>query len=90
MIENNLKKMCVISTKDPTHLLLDTITNIKKFYSDFDIVLVDSDSEDVSNNIFKKIPDYVKIEFIKNLIVIMNFETFISLLYFTKKTLFRS
>ena len=66
MDENNLKKMCVISTKDPTNILIETITNLKKFYPDFDIVLVDSDSKDTNSDIFKKIPDFVKIEFIKN------------------------
>ena len=66
MIENNLKKICVISTKDPTNILIGTVINLKKFYDDFDIVLVDSDSKDTNSNIFKMIPDFVKIEFIKN------------------------
>jgi len=62
--EKSLRKICVISTKNPTHILLDTITNVKKYYPNFDIVVIDSDSDNF--DMFKNIPGDVKVEYIKN------------------------
>jgi glycosyltransferase involved in cell wall biosynthesis len=59
-----MKKICVISTKNPNHILFETISKIKEYYTDFEIIIVDSDSDDLGN--FKKIPKDVKIELIKN------------------------
>jgi hypothetical protein len=56
--------LCVISTKNPTPVLLNTINMIKLYYSDFDIVVVDSDSTDFTY--FKDIDPEVKIEYAKN------------------------
>lgn len=62
--QNSITKLCVISTKNPNKILLETITNVNKYYSDFDIVIIDSDSDNFET--FKQIPSYVKVEYIKN------------------------
>ena len=59
-----MKKLCVISTKNPNNILIDTISKVKEYYPDFDIIIIDSDSDNFET--FKNIPDYVKIHFIKN------------------------
>ena len=59
-----MKKLCVISSKNPNNILITTISKLKEYYPDFDIVIIDSDSD--NTEIFKNIPDDVKIEFIKN------------------------
>eukprot|EP00613_Pedinella_sp_CCMP2098_P061640 CAMPEP_0171978898 /NCGR_PEP_ID=MMETSP0993-20121228/254399_1 /TAXON_ID=483369 /ORGANISM="non described non described, Strain CCMP2098" /LENGTH=371 /DNA_ID=CAMNT_0012630903 /DNA_START=151 /DNA_END=1267 /DNA_ORIENTATION=- len=41
---SNHESLCVISTKDPTEQLLATISAVEEFYPEFDIVVVDSDS----------------------------------------------
>ena len=59
-----MNKLCVVSTKNPNNVLIDTITKIKLFYPDFDIVIIDSDSNNVEK--FKFVPDDVKVHFKKN------------------------
>jgi len=59
-----IKKLCVICTKNPTDILLNTILKIKQYYSDFAIIILDSDSNNFT--IFQKISKDIKIEFIKN------------------------
>jgi hypothetical protein len=61
---HTIKKLCVICTKNPTDILLNTILKIKQYYSDFDIIIIDSDSNNFT--IFQKISKDIKIEFIKN------------------------
>ena len=61
---HTIQKLCVICTKNPTNILLNTISNIKQFYPNFDIVIIDSDSNNFT--IFQKISNDIKIEFIKN------------------------
>lgn len=56
--------LCVISSKNPTHILVDNVKNIKLFYPEFDIVVVDSDSSDFTYYSF--IPKDVKVEYCKN------------------------
>lgn len=56
--------LCVISSKNPTHILSETITNVKLFYQEFDIVVVDSDSTDLSG--YRTIPSIMSVEFCKN------------------------
>ena len=59
-----MKKLCVISTKNPNNILIDTISKVKEYYPDFDIIIIDSDSDNMET--FKKIPNDVNIELIKN------------------------
>ena len=59
-----MKKLCIISTKNPNNILINTISKVKEYYSDFDIIIIDSDSDNMET--FKKIPSDVKIELIKN------------------------
>lgn len=59
-----MKKLCVISTKNPNDILIQSISNIREYYSDFDIIIIDSDSNNIET--FKKISSDIKIEFIKN------------------------
>ena len=40
-----MKKLCVISTKNPNNILIDTISKVKEYYPDFDIVKIDSGSD---------------------------------------------
>jgi hypothetical protein len=61
---NTIKNLCVISTKNPTNILIDTILKVKEYYPDFDIIVIDSDSNNFE--VFQKVPSYVKIEYIKN------------------------
>ena len=60
----NKSNLCVISTKNPTEVLLNSINGIKRFYPEFDIVVVDSDSTNMDG--FKLLPPDVTVEFIKN------------------------
>ena len=59
-----MKKLCVISSKNPNNILITTISKVKEYYPDFDMVIIDSDSD--NNETYENIPDYVKIELIKN------------------------
>jgi glycosyltransferase involved in cell wall biosynthesis len=59
-----MKKIAIISTKNPTDTILLTIENLKKFYSDFEIVVIDSDSDNLQT--LSKIPKDVTVHFIKN------------------------
>jgi hypothetical protein len=58
------ERLAVISTKNPTEILLRTIEGLKKFYGEFDIIIVDSDSTDFS--MFDKVPSDCVIEYAKN------------------------
>jgi hypothetical protein len=60
----NNSNLCVISTKNPNEVLLNTIYAIKRFYPEFDIVIVDSDSTNMKG--FESVPSDVKIEYVKN------------------------
>lgn len=58
------KCLCAISSKNPTPVLIETVDNLKLFYPEFDIVVVDSDSSDFTNYSF--LPKDVKVEYCKN------------------------
>jgi len=58
------KKLCVISTKNPTDILIECINNVLKYYPDFDLLVVDSNSDKTDG--FSKIPANVKLDLIKN------------------------
>ena len=55
--------LAVICAKNPTDILLTTINNVKTYYPEFDIVIIDSNSTDFT--IYNDISD-VQIYFIKN------------------------
>lgn len=66
-----MKKLTVISTKNPNTYLIRNVENLKRHYPDFQIVIIDSNSNDIS--ILEKISklyDDVIIEYAKN----MNYE----------------
>lgn len=56
--------LCAISSKNPTQILIDNITNLRIFYPEFDIVVVDSDSTDFTY--YKLLPPDIKVEYCKN------------------------
>ncbi len=56
--------LCVISSKNPTSVLSETILGVKTHYPEFDIVVVDSDSTDLSGYI--TIPSITSVELCKN------------------------
>ena len=60
----SITKLCAISTKNPTYILLKTIAKCKKYYPDFTIIIIDSDSDKFET--FKFVPPDIKIEYIKN------------------------
>jgi len=60
----NKSSICIISTKNPNQVLINTIQNVKLYYPEFKIVVVDSDSTQFEY--FKFVPDDVKIEYCKN------------------------
>lgn len=56
--------LCAISSKNPNTVLIATINNLKLFYPEFDIVVVDSNSSDFTYYSF--LPKDVKVEYCKN------------------------
>jgi hypothetical protein len=58
------ERLAVISTKNPTDVLLQTIQSIQLYYSEFDIVIIDSDSSNLT--IFEQITKECHIEYCKN------------------------
>jgi len=56
--------ICIISTKNPNEILIKTIQNVKLYYPEFKIVVIDSDS--TKFDYFKLVPRDVKIEYCKN------------------------
>jgi Zn-dependent M32 family carboxypeptidase len=59
-----MRKVVIISTKNPTQILLECIRRYKIFYKDFDIIIIDSNSTDIE--IFNEIPKDVIIDYAKN------------------------
>jgi hypothetical protein len=59
-----MRKVVIISTKDPTELLLSNIDKYKLYYSDFNIIIIDSNS--TKTEIFNEIPPDVIIDYAKN------------------------
>ena len=57
-------RLAVISTKNPNTVLLETIDGLKKYYPEFDIVVVDSDSDNKQG--FEMVPSDVIIEYAQN------------------------
>ena len=60
-----MRKAIIISTKNPTELLLQNIYRYKILYQDFKIIIIDSNSDNIE--IFKYIPLDVIIDFAKNM-----------------------
>lgn len=56
--------LCVISSKNPTIVLSRTILGVKTHYPEFDIIVVDSDSTDLSG--YGTIPSITSVELCKN------------------------
>ncbi len=56
--------LCVIISKNPTQILLDNITNLRIFYPEFDIVVIDSDSSNFTY--YELLPSDIKVEYCKN------------------------
>jgi hypothetical protein len=56
--------LCTISSKNPNPILIETVKNVKLFYPEFDIVVVDSDSSDFTQYSF--LPNDVIVEYCKN------------------------
>ena len=50
-------RVCIISTKNPNQNLINTINNVKLYYDEFDIIIVDSDS--TNKHFFKFVPKIV-------------------------------
>jgi hypothetical protein len=59
-----MRKAVIISTKDPTELLLSNIDKYKLYYGDFNIIIIDSNS--TKTEIFNEIPPDVIIDYAKN------------------------
>lgn len=59
-----MRKAVIISTRNPTEILLESIRRYKIFYKDFDIIIIDSNSNET--DIFKYIPNDVIIDYAKN------------------------
>jgi len=57
-------RLCVISTKNPTTHLIETIQKVKLYYDEFDIVIIDSDSD--NKTMFTLVPNDCIIDFCKN------------------------
>ena len=61
------ERLAVISTKNPKkEILLSCIENLKLFYEEFDIVIIDSDSDSENLNYCEYVPLDCKVELCKN------------------------
>jgi len=63
-MKNKKERLAVISTKNPNSVLLETIIGLKTYYPEFDIVIIDSDSDD--KKWFQMIPSDIIIEYAEN------------------------
>ena len=62
-----MKNLAIICARNPTDILLRTIIGLNEHYSDFDIVIIDSNSEETDTyDTIKKDHPHVNIHFIKN------------------------
>lgn len=59
-----MRKVIIISTKNPTELLLENIRRYKEFYKDFEIIIIDSNS--INLEIFDRLPRDIIIDYAKN------------------------
>jgi len=59
-----MRKVIIISTKNPTELLLENIRRYKEFYKDFEIIIIDSNSTILE--IFDRLPRDIIIDYAKN------------------------
>lgn len=59
-----MRKVIIISTKNPTEILLENIKRYKEFYKDFDIIIIDSKS--TNKEIFSQISQDIKIDYAEN------------------------
>jgi len=59
-----MRKVIIISTKNPTEILLENIKRYREFYKDFDIIIIDSKS--TNKEIFYQISQDVKIDYAEN------------------------
>jgi hypothetical protein len=57
-------RLAVVSSFNPSTTLLSTVTKLQEYYSEFDIVIVDSDSEDFS--VYGLLPPKCKVDYVKN------------------------
>jgi len=62
--DNKSDRLAVISSKNPTHVLIETVRNIKLFYEEFDIVIIDSDSDNIK--IYELLPKDCTVDYCKN------------------------
>jgi len=59
-----MRKVIIISTKNPTEILLENIRRYKEFYKDFEIIIIDSNSTNLE--IFDRLPRDIIIDYAKN------------------------
>jgi hypothetical protein len=57
-------RLAVVVSKNPTHILIETIKGIELYYPEFDIVIIDSDSTD--KTWYDKVPSNCIVEFVQN------------------------
>ena len=57
-------RLAVICSKNPTNILLETVTKLKEYYPEFDIVIIDSNSQDT--HIYDSLPSDCMVELCKN------------------------
>jgi hypothetical protein len=56
--------LCTISSKNPSPILIKTVNNVKLFYPEFDIVVIDSDSSNFTY--YELLSPDIKVEYCKN------------------------
>ena len=57
-------RLAVISSFNPSATLLSTVAKLQEYYSEFDIVIVDSESSDCS--IYHSLPPECNVDYVKN------------------------
>jgi len=57
-------RVAVICTKNPNQILLNTVNSLVKFYPEFDILIIDSDS--TQTDIYTQLPSNITVEMAKN------------------------
>ena len=59
-----MRSLCVVSSKNPNMVLVETVKKLKIFYPEFDIVVIDSDSTDFTY--YRFLPNDVTVDYCKN------------------------
>lgn len=58
------RRLAAIVARNPTGVLLDTVRGVQRYYPEFDVVVIDSDSTDIS--MYAELPPGCRVEYAQN------------------------